>query len=143
MGDVADMIADGSLCESCGSHMKDGDAPGFPRQCEACFGCAVPDYGLTPAPGQSDRPEKEPLTRQAFNRRFSPEVLDENGITFRSLQDGAHLIIVQGRWRFDFWPGTGRWQKRLPGRKRHIDGVGVLNLVREIKRLRVAETVED
>lgn len=123
--------------------MKDGAAPGFPRQCEACSDNSVPELGFNPALDQSNRPEKEPLSRRAFNRRFSPEVLAEKGITFISAQDGAHLIIVQGRWRFDFWPGTGKWQKRLPGRKKHIEGVGVFNLVREIKRLRIAEVAED
>lgn len=121
--------------------MKDGDAPGFPRQCEACSDDGGPELGLHPVLDQSTRPEKEPLTCRAFNRRFSPDVLAEKGIPFVATQDGAHLIILQGRWRFDFWPGTGKWQKRIPGRKKHVDGVGVFNLVRAIKHLRDGEAV--
>lgn len=34
MGDVADMILDGTLCEGCGVFM--GDECGFPRLCDDC-----------------------------------------------------------------------------------------------------------
>lgn len=35
MGDIADMMLDGVLCEGCGVYL-DGDAPGYPRYCEHC-----------------------------------------------------------------------------------------------------------
>lgn len=35
MGDYADGILDGLVCEDCGEFI-DGDAPGFPRLCDAC-----------------------------------------------------------------------------------------------------------
>jgi len=35
MGDIADMMLDGTLCETCGEFL-DGDAPGHPRQCHDC-----------------------------------------------------------------------------------------------------------
>ena len=35
MGEVADMIIDGTLCEDCGV-VLDGEAPGFPRCCQQC-----------------------------------------------------------------------------------------------------------
>lgn len=34
MGDVADMMLDGTLCEGCGVYM--GDECGFPRLCSSC-----------------------------------------------------------------------------------------------------------
>lgn len=34
MGDIAEMMLDGTLCESCGSFI--GEAVGFPRYCEEC-----------------------------------------------------------------------------------------------------------
>ena len=37
MGDIADMMLDGVLCECCGVYMGNGD--GVPQRCEAC---AVP-----------------------------------------------------------------------------------------------------
>ena len=40
MGEVAEMIIDGTLCETCGSVFDDiiegNDAPGYPRKCEEC-----------------------------------------------------------------------------------------------------------
>ena len=34
MGDIADAMLDGSLCEGCGVYM--GDDVGYPRKCSAC-----------------------------------------------------------------------------------------------------------
>ena len=40
MGDIAEMMLDGTLCQVCGAAMQDvGDgfeAPGYPRTCEDC-----------------------------------------------------------------------------------------------------------
>jgi hypothetical protein len=36
MGDIADAILDGDLCQVCGEYMEDGD--GFPRTCAGCGG---------------------------------------------------------------------------------------------------------
>ena len=35
MGDAAEAILDGTMCEECGV-LIDGDAPGYPRVCEGC-----------------------------------------------------------------------------------------------------------
>ena len=35
MGDIADDIVDGFLCQACGC-LIDGEAPGYPRNCDAC-----------------------------------------------------------------------------------------------------------
>jgi hypothetical protein len=35
MGDIADMMLDGTLCEGCGVAL-DGDSPGHPRYCGCC-----------------------------------------------------------------------------------------------------------
>lgn len=34
MGEIAEMMLDGELCEGCGDYLGDGD--GFPRYCRAC-----------------------------------------------------------------------------------------------------------
>ncbi len=34
MGEIADMMLDGTLCEECGGFI--GDAVGYPRKCKAC-----------------------------------------------------------------------------------------------------------
>jgi len=35
MGEYADMVMNGSMCECCGMFL-DGDEPGYPRKCGAC-----------------------------------------------------------------------------------------------------------
>ncbi len=35
MGDMAEAMLDGTLCEVCGSFI-DGEIPGYPRKCEDC-----------------------------------------------------------------------------------------------------------
>ena len=46
MGEIADMVLDGTLCEICGVYL-DGKSPGYPRRCGACENndnpSAVPD----------------------------------------------------------------------------------------------------
>lgn len=34
MGDISDMILDGTLCQECGAYI--GDACGYPRSCGGC-----------------------------------------------------------------------------------------------------------
>ena len=35
MGEIAEMMLDGTLCEVCGEFI-DGDSPGYPRRCSSC-----------------------------------------------------------------------------------------------------------
>jgi hypothetical protein len=35
MGEVAEMMIDGTLCEQCGEFL-DGESPGYPRSCTGC-----------------------------------------------------------------------------------------------------------
>ena len=44
MGDIADMIQNGDLCQECGVFIDDGMACGYPRYCEECGG--DPDVNL-------------------------------------------------------------------------------------------------
>jgi len=41
MGDIADMILDGTLCEWCGVYIEEGEVPleadGYPRKCADCL----------------------------------------------------------------------------------------------------------
>lgn len=36
MGDIADMVLDGTLCEGCGIYIDD-EEPGHPRKCSDCL----------------------------------------------------------------------------------------------------------
>ena len=47
MGEIADMMLDGTLCECCGVYIETGEPPGFPRYCsQQCLIDRTPD--LTP-----------------------------------------------------------------------------------------------
>lgn len=37
MGEVAEMILNGLLCQICGSYMDDYEEPGYPRTCDDCI----------------------------------------------------------------------------------------------------------
>lgn len=36
MGDISEMMLEGTLCEECGAFIEDGDGEGYPRKCEDC-----------------------------------------------------------------------------------------------------------
>ncbi|WPQ59542.1 hypothetical protein [Paenibacillus polymyxa] len=36
MGEIAEMIIEGILCETCGSYIEEGEPQGFPRTCKDC-----------------------------------------------------------------------------------------------------------
>lgn len=41
MGEIADMMLEGTMCAGCGEFLHDGeDGPGYPEYCETC----KPDY---------------------------------------------------------------------------------------------------
>jgi len=59
MGEIAEMMLDGTLCEQCGSYM--GDGGGFVRH---CFSCAK-DFRALNA-GGNDAPRSKPATPKVF-----------------------------------------------------------------------------
>lgn len=36
MGEIADAILNGDMCQSCGVYIEDDEANGFPRDCASC-----------------------------------------------------------------------------------------------------------
>ena len=46
MGDIADMMLDGTLCEGCGVYVDD-ETTGYPRRCAACR-VALREHGAFP-----------------------------------------------------------------------------------------------
>ena len=42
MGEVAEMMLDGTLCEACGEWFGDGQAPGYPRYHKRCRPVVLP-----------------------------------------------------------------------------------------------------
>lgn len=62
MGEIADMMLEGTLCQTCGEYIDD-DIGGFPR---TCAGCDASDMLLRDAP---EPPKKKLTEAQRAKRR--------------------------------------------------------------------------
>lgn len=58
MGEIADMILDGTMCQGCGEWLHDGeDGDGFPGWCPSC----QPDDEYVPKPKKPKPSKKKPV----------------------------------------------------------------------------------
>ncbi|ANG62589.1 hypothetical protein A8C75_08900 [Marinobacterium aestuarii] len=76
---------------------------------------------------------KQGQIKRGNNRGSSAHLLRCSGIVFTSKNEGAHLIVCGHQGPIDFWPGTGKWK----GRKARLTGMGVRNLIENIKNGRL------
>lgn len=92
MGDVADMMLDGTLCESCGVYV--GNPVGHPRRCDDCGGgvdwLALREAKRAAKAGRLDQ----------FKARVATDP------TWQVLSDNHFRKVVDGANRFDYWPST-------------------------------------
>lgn len=51
-------------------------------------------------------------SRRAVNRDRGAALLTEAGIAYASHNGGAHLVVTALGQTWDYWPGTGLWQRR-------------------------------
>lgn len=65
MGEIADMMLDGTLCEGCGEYIGDG-APGYPRYCSAA--CAR-GRGVSRGPAPHEH-KAHPCPKRGCSKRF-------------------------------------------------------------------------
>lgn len=97
MGEVAEMMLDGTLCEGCGEYI--GDPVGFPQYCsDECAGYPI------------DRISNK--DKKSRNKDWSTQHLIDKGIRFESKNNGVHLIVYGDKGIVDFWPSTGKWISR-------------------------------
>jgi len=73
--------------------------------------------------------------KRASNREQSAQILRDAGVEFESKNLGAHLIVTAECGVFDFWPGTGLWQRRGDPKQSR----GVHSLMRKINAAKVAD----
>lgn len=118
MGDVAELVLNGDVCEQCLEELGPGD--GMPRRCHDCGG----EY--TEADARADRAAASQM-RRASNRQNSANILHRAGVRFDMKNDGAHLIVKSNPIT-DFWPGTGKYIQRGTLK----EGRGVFNLLKLI-----------
>ena len=78
---------------------------------------------------------EESRLRRRGHRDKAPELLREAGIEYMSFNNGAHLVVLPGGSKIDFWPGTGKWKERPKRPVQHgslREGRGVFNLVKHV-----------
>ena len=59
MGEIAEMMLDGTFCEGCGEVMDDHESPGYPRRCEACGGASRPVRAGRPGRSKKRRQQRK------------------------------------------------------------------------------------
>lgn len=108
MGEIAESMLDGSMCEQCGEYL--GEAIGNTRLCEDCAGddgSMVDTFRIL---------KKQNQEKRAHNRIVSQDELRNRGYQFEVKNGDAHLIVQTSAGIVDFWPGTGKFKIRSNGR---------------------------
>lgn len=121
MGEQADLILNGDVCQVCGEEMGDGD--GYPRSCSSCGG----------GDRQSKRANFEPNRTDYAVKQLEKLGLKTGQAVFLYLHEGAQaMYILVPKGRIDFWPFTGWFCGRKP--IGNIKGRGIANLIKEIQK---------
>jgi hypothetical protein len=108
MGEIAESMLDGSMCELCGEYL--GEAVGDTRRCSECN-----DDEVDPSIDTFRILKKQNQEKRAHNRHISQVALTERGYEFEVKNGDAHLIVQTARGVVDFWPGTGKFRVRASG----------------------------
>jgi len=67
MGDIAEMMLDGTLCEGCGVYLP-GEGEGIPRYCRDCFPAAVKAGNALPKEKTDAQRARAKRKRQKYKR---------------------------------------------------------------------------
>ncbi|WP_299083390.1 hypothetical protein [uncultured Paraglaciecola sp.] len=118
MGEIADAMISGDMCQECGQWIGDGD--GYPVSCSECGGDSDPHH-YNMGQGKNNKHWKAQL------RESAPKQLEQAGIPFTVHNNGAHLIVKTATGFIDFWPGKDRWKNRT-GKT----GFGVCELIERV-----------
>ena len=87
--------------------------------------------------GDDWREYKELKRVERSDRRSSaPDQLAAAGIGFESKNMGAHLVVANGEFKVDFWPGTTLWKCRKWKTSRY----GLGRLIEHIRKCNKQET---
>lgn len=91
MGDVAELMLDGSICQICGEGM--GAAPcGYPRTCRSCLG----EIAAVAA---------EPQPQEVADYLRAAEA---HGWTSTTHNNGWHIVLRRGHEQLNLWLGARR-----------------------------------
>jgi len=107
MGDIADLMLEGALCEACGEFLGDGD--GFPQRCPGCGGGGAPRlrpsrFRTKPTDGRLDLDRAaaaylHKVARATGGCRERPAIW--NDAAFQACHEAGyvHYQKVSNRWR--------------------------------------------
>lgn len=117
MGDIADMMLEGDLCECCGSFIDQEGGSGFPRYCSAA--CAR-DRGVMPE--KKNRSKIKPIIAPAITGDISQPLSEK---LFKRLKhlvifgtDDGGLTVARGTRMYagDVWEGAATQYSKLEKR---------------------------
>jgi len=71
MGEIAEMMLDGTLCAGCGVYIDDEEGDGIPRYCseECAAGCGE-RYRCDPVPSRTNQRKAERINRERAGRKL-------------------------------------------------------------------------
>ena len=129
MGEQAELIINGDVCEGCGEEM--GDGPGYPRRCSACGGKDEEDYSDMDWADNGRKERRASL--EPGRKEYAFKQLEKiPGVKSTIAGGGDQIVIEFSGKRIDFWPFTGWFCGRKP--IGNIKGRGIANLIKEIKK---------
>lgn len=67
MGEIADAMLDGVLCQCCGTYLDDGPGPGYPVTCHACGGDDLPERPARRRGAKKHRASRLPLEQRPMS----------------------------------------------------------------------------
>ena len=124
MGEQAELIINGDVCEGCGENFED-EGQGYPRRCSSCKG--MPKVAINTI--KADRISK------------SRNLLKSNGLKWKEFNNGYYWRIND----IDFWPTKDKWMSPLNGEIQHglIELINFINFnKKELNKLSVDQLFE-
>ena len=144
MGEIADMMLDGDLCEGCGEYM--GGGSGYARRCYSCR--ASEKRNSRRSKVSEDESDESAMWKQYREKKREQKIWHQqntvpkdkellatlpNIVSVKEESDGAagerFVIMVNtnyGTKTVDWWTATGKWKVR----KGKGEGVGIYKMAR-------------
>lgn len=89
MGEIAEMMLDGTLCEGCGCAL-DGESPGYPRKCKSCKRDDAPKG--KPRSSKADLPQWKNEANDCISVRYHCNSCLRNFPTEGGARDHVHTM---------------------------------------------------
>lgn len=112
MGEQAELILNGDVCEGCGEEFHN-EGPGYPRRCASCGG----------ANHRKTRSGLNPLKQEKIDEAF--RMFKSAGFEWDSFNNGLHWKLAG----MDFYPTTHKWFDN----KNDFRGEGIKEFIKYIR----------